>query len=345
MTDFKWAISLHRFMLKSIGLWPPDSRNVHEIVRSKFRLLCNVITLLFITTIPTLVSLLRIWGDMTLKVENLECSLPMLMALFKISIIWYNQKVSITLVLPCFGLMVRHVTNLTDCGRPLLIQSYYLHDVSKSPQFELTYLAQGIVLFTGCLSYSAVDHFLGLLIFHVCGQLENLHLRLRHMEKYPNFNAVLKYNVQDHIRLIRSVEIIDNTFDLMLLGLMICFCIEFCLQGFLIVNIVKKEGQLPFMQLGWIVAMILYILLHMGLYCGVGEVLVTQSEKIHRAAYEYSWHTIEPKAAKNLLLIMLRSNKPLYITAGKTFPMTMATLCNLLKTSAGYVSVLLANQN
>ncbi|XP_014487708.1 PREDICTED: uncharacterized protein LOC106751341 [Dinoponera quadriceps] len=66
----------------------------------------------------------------------------------------------------------------------------------------------------------------------------------------------------------------------------------------------------------------------MCLYCAVGEILVTQSEKIHRFTYEYAWYTIEPKAAKNLLLIMFRSSKPLHITAGKTFPMTMATLCN-----------------
>ncbi|XP_014485909.1 PREDICTED: odorant receptor 49b-like [Dinoponera quadriceps] len=83
----------------------------------------------------------------------------------------------------------------------------------------------------------------------------------------------------------------------------------------------------------------------MCLYCVVGEILVAQSENIHRATYEYAWYTIDPKGAKNLLLIMLRSNKPLYITAGKTFPITMATLCNLLKTSAGYISVLLANQD
>ncbi|XP_014474005.1 PREDICTED: odorant receptor 43a-like [Dinoponera quadriceps] len=83
----------------------------------------------------------------------------------------------------------------------------------------------------------------------------------------------------------------------------------------------------------------------MCLYCAAGKILVTQSERIHRATYEYAWYNIEPRAAKKLMLIMLCSKKSLHITAGKTFPMTMATLCNLMKTSAGYVSVLLANQN
>ncbi|XP_025161004.1 odorant receptor Or2-like [Harpegnathos saltator] len=247
--------------------------------------------------------------------------------------------------LPFFGLTIRHVTNLTDPGKPLAIQTYYLHDVSESPQFELTVLAQGISMFLTSISYYAVDHFLGLLVLHVCGQMNNLHLRLTHMGQYTNFNAILKYNVQDHIRLIRSIEIIDDSFDLLLLILVLYFGITFCLQGFLIVNVFNDDGQVSFMQLLWFVAVTICVLLHMGLYCAVGETLVTQGKKIHRATYEYTWYTINPKAARNLILIMLRASKPLYITAGKTFPMTMATFCNLLKTSAGYISVLLANQD
>ncbi|EFN70215.1 hypothetical protein EAG_14018, partial [Camponotus floridanus] len=52
-------------------------------------------------------------------------------------------------------------------------------------------------------------------------------------------------------------------------------------------------------------------------------------EKIHRATYEYVWYNLEPKTARNLMLIMLRTKKPLYITAGKIFPMTLATFCNV----------------
>ncbi|XP_032681314.1 odorant receptor Or2-like [Odontomachus brunneus] len=389
--DLKWAIGLNRLMLKIVGLWPPDIRDEREIVRSKLRLLGNCIALFFVLTIPVLVSLVRVWGDMILMIDNLQHSLPLLITIFKVSILWYKQEVLvplidmiakdwikakmkeernvmlsraritrtiamcgmftillaviITSVFPCFGLMIRHVTNLTDPGKPLPIQSYYLHDVSKSPQYELTFIAQGIATFTSGLSYTAIDNFLGLLVLHVCGQLENLQSRLTHMKICANFDAALKYNIQDHIRLIRSIQIIDDTFNLMLLGIVLYFGILFCLQGFLIVNVINQKGQLSFAQLSWFVAAIICGLLHMCLYCAVGECLVTQSESIHRATYKCAWYTIESKTARNLTLIMLRANKPLYITAGKTFPMTMATFCNLLKTSAGYISVLLANQN
>lgn len=109
----------------------------------------------------------------------------------------------ITFLFLCLGWTTRYVTNLTDPKKPLLIQSYYLHDVSTSPQHELTIIAQTIMLFTLGLSYSAVDNLLELLVIHICGQLTNLHSRLTHIGKYINFYAALKYNVQDHIRLIR----------------------------------------------------------------------------------------------------------------------------------------------
>ncbi|XP_032681356.1 uncharacterized protein LOC116848902 [Odontomachus brunneus] len=109
----------------------------------------------------------------------------------------------VILGLPWLEITKRLVTNLTESGKHLPISLYYLHDVTKSPQFELTLLAQTIALSIGGISYTAIDNLFALLVFHVCGQLENLHLRFSHMKKYSNYDEILKYNVRDHIRLIR----------------------------------------------------------------------------------------------------------------------------------------------
>ncbi|XP_014480776.1 PREDICTED: odorant receptor 63a-like [Dinoponera quadriceps] len=86
-------------------------------------------------------------------------------------------------------------------------------------------------------------------------------------------------------------------------------------------------------------------LIHMCVYCAVGELLVVRYEEIYNAVYECEWHTLKSQEAKNLILLMVRTNKPLYITAGKILPMTISTFCSILKTSGGYISVLLANRN
>ncbi|XP_011687039.1 PREDICTED: odorant receptor 43a-like [Wasmannia auropunctata] len=391
--DLEWAIGLNRRMLKIIGLWPEESKDQREEILSKLRLLLNVIMLIFVLTIPALMALIKVWGDMVLVIDNLKYTLPLLITVLKVFIMWYKKRVLspmidmmvkdwlrakmeeerivmlkqaritrflsicgavmiflillITFCSLCFGRQFRHLTNLTDpIGKPgMPIQTYYLHDISSSPNFELTYLMQVIGVTASGFSYTAVDNFLGLLILHICGQMENLHLRLVNLEKDMNFKTILKYNVKDHIRLIRSIEIIDNTFNLMLLGFLFCFGILFCCHGFLIINVVNQGGHLSIVELVWYICESGTVLMHTCLYCVVGELLVTQSEKIHRAAYEYVWYTLEPKIARNLTLIMVRTKKPPNITAGKIFPMTMSMFCNLLKTSAGYISVLLANQN
>ncbi|XP_039312120.1 odorant receptor 43a isoform X3 [Solenopsis invicta] len=374
--DLEWAIGLNRRMLKIVGLWPEESKNHREELLSKLRFLVNVMTLIFILIIPALVSLIRVWGDMILMIDNLQFTLPLLITALKVFIMWYKKGalsplinmivkdwmrikieeernimlkqariirllamcgvlmiISTILISICcflFGWTLRHVTNLTDpMGKPLSIQSYYLHDVSSSPNYELTYAIQVIGQSVSGLTYTAVDNFLGLLVLHICGQMENLHLRLLNLGKDSKFKAVLKYNIIDHIRLIRSIEIIDDTFNLMLLGLLFLFGILFCLHGFLIINVVNRGGHLPIGQLSFYVAATLCVLMHMCLYCAVGEFLVTQSERIHWATYEYMWYTLNPKVARNLILIMLRSKKSLNITAGKIFPMTMAMFCNI----------------
>lgn len=55
----------------------------------------------------------------------------------------------------------------------------------------------------------------------------------------------------------------------------------------------------------------------------------SQCDRIHYAVYNYKWYTLDPRNARGLILLMIRSSKPIYLTAGKVFPMTMATFCNV----------------
>ncbi|KAL6266489.1 hypothetical protein P5V15_003338 [Pogonomyrmex californicus] len=248
-------------------------------------------------------------------------------------------------ILPCFGITMRYITNVTDPGKPLPLQTYYFYDTDVSPYFELTFIAQGITLMVSAMGYTAIDSLFGLLIFHVCGQLENLKSRLTYPEKNSNFNYVLADVITNHIRLIRCVKIIEGTFTFMLLGLFLYFGTLFSLYGFLLVTIITDGRHLSFVRLSFLVTVVVNIFAHMCLYCVVGECLIIQCEGIYQAACEYCWYELKPKQAKNLILLMIHSNKPLYITVGKIFPLTMNTFCNLLKTSGGYISVLLARRD
>lgn len=107
------------------------------------------------------------------------------------------------IILPSFGMSMRLTPNITDPGRPMPLQTYYIYDITKRPQYKLTFISQAVYILLAIMSYTGIDNFLGLLIFHVCGQLDILEDRLTHLDKYFNSQAMLKSCVMKHIRLLR----------------------------------------------------------------------------------------------------------------------------------------------
>ncbi|XP_071626208.1 odorant receptor 13a-like [Temnothorax longispinosus] len=248
------------------------------------------------------------------------------------------------IIFPCFGIKIRHITNLTDRNKPLPLQTYYFYDTDKSPQFELTFLVQAITISLAAIIYTSVDAFLGLVIFHICGQLENFRHRLVNLVLCKNFNRALNNSIMYHLRLIRFADNIENTFSLMLFGLVLYFCVVFCLCGFLFLNVITDRviNDASVLQACYMAVAVANLLTYTFLYCGAGELVTGQCEAVYRAICDLEWYKLESRKARNLILLMVRANEPFCITAGKIFPLTMATFCSLLKTSAGYISFLLA---
>ncbi|KAL6442582.1 hypothetical protein ACFW04_002615 [Cataglyphis niger] len=251
---------------------------------------------------------------------------------------------SLLVFLPCFGISLRYMTNITDPEKILPLQTYYLYDKDRTPYYEITFIVQALLMILAAISYTGVDNLFGLLVFHLCGQMENLKERLINMRQHKIFSDGFTFIVEDHIRLIKYYDIVENTFTLLLLGLLLYFGILFCFYGFLIVAILTKGMELSIIRLIYLISAVLNVCGHMCLHCVVGEILVAQCEKVYYAAYDYKWYTLEPEKARNMIPIMIRANKTLHMTAGKIFPMTLSMFCNLIKTSGGYVSILLARQ-
>lgn len=109
----------------------------------------------------------------------------------------------LVVIFPSFGVSLRYLTNITDPDRLMPLQSYYLYNVNDSPFYEIIFVLQGFSLMVAATIYTGTDTFMGFLIFHVCGQLENLRARILDLE----FNCLkdsLSSNIREHIRLIRS---------------------------------------------------------------------------------------------------------------------------------------------
>lgn len=109
----------------------------------------------------------------------------------------------ILIIPPIFGYSMRYQTNITDPGKPLLLQSYFLREKLETPYFEIAFIGQALSISFAAISYTGIDNFLGLVVFHICAQLDILKYRLLNLHNFRDFNAGLSYNVRDHLRLIR----------------------------------------------------------------------------------------------------------------------------------------------
>ncbi|KAL6442498.1 hypothetical protein ACFW04_002600 [Cataglyphis niger] len=249
--DFMWAVELHRISLKLIGLWPGTDKAVKDSFFSNLRISVIFIIITFLTVIPLICSLVHIWGDMILMIDNLQITLPLMLVSLKLIIMrWKRTAVSfivrmiakdwidielrvdreryvmikraraarfvmicgyvlmifgfiVLIVLPSFGLHFRYLTNFTNHGKLLPLQAYYFYDTDKSPHFELTLVVQAVTILLAATTYTSVDSFFALTIFHIWGQLENFRHRLVGLASRKDFDNTLRDNVQTHIRLIR----------------------------------------------------------------------------------------------------------------------------------------------
>ncbi|KAL0098903.1 hypothetical protein PUN28_020812 [Cardiocondyla obscurior] len=135
-------------------------------------------------------------------------------------------------------------------------------------------------------------------------------------------------------------------YNIILLFLFVYFAIHFAFYGFRIITLFDEEtNKISLSYLLYFTSTGINIFAHMCLYCALGEILVAQCNGIYYAAYKNQWYSMDPKLTRNLLFIMMRGSKPVYLTAGKIFPVTMTTFCGLIKTSVGYISVLHTTRN
>nr|XP_031840314.1 odorant receptor 22c-like [Nomia melanderi] len=78
------------------------------------------------------------------------------------------------------------------------------------------------------------------------------------------------------------------------------------------------------------------------IYCFAGEYLNVKSQMIIDAAYQMAWYNLQPTLSRQMILLILRSQKGLPLTFGKFSPLSLESFAKIMKASASYMSVLLA---
>ncbi|XP_063978359.1 odorant receptor 47a-like isoform X2 [Diachasmimorpha longicaudata] len=221
-------------------------------------------------------------------------------------------------------------------------------DTSSLPVFIPIWIGQFFCSYISMAGYSSPVGFLGMFVFHQCGQLKLLRLRLEGIvdkettENRREFWKKLGKIVERHEQLNeRTLEIEENFNQIFLAAAVDCIFIT-CTQTFAVITLLQTEGTFPVFQMLFLFICATYDLGHFFVYCLAGDILMTESSNFGVSLYNSQWYELAPNEVKAVLIFTSRCTRPQKITGGKFIDLSLPLFAKIVKTAASYLSVLLA---
>ncbi|XP_058807257.1 odorant receptor 43a-like [Phymastichus coffea] len=257
-----------------------------------------------------------------------------------VTIMWFT--------FPLFNFSIRTLNNITDPDpmRQLIFQSYYPYNVFKSPMYELTYLQQFCAGSLVPFLFFVAENLFTTFVLHACGQCQIVESRFQRLANISPtshyFNDRLRQIVNGHVRLIRFVDNIEILFNYSILTQTIALTAVIGCFGFTLLKTV--EDKLDPWQIFTRSVSPLLLLMYALIDCGAGEFLAIKSFRLLKASYQTNLQSLPNSCARDIIILMIRSQKPLQLTAGNFYDLTLNNFLQLVKNIGGYVSMLLSVQ-
>ncbi|XP_035737302.1 odorant receptor 4-like isoform X4 [Vespa mandarinia] len=256
------------------------------------------------------------------------------------------------LLLPLIKGKVVTAENVTI--RPLPSSGYYFHliDDQVSPFYEIIFFlqcAEGCVtIYTNIVICTLAVIF----VVHACSQLEIFIDLLeavvtctKSTEKIieeEDVNAKLTIAVKHHIRVRNFLQMVESTMNpLYFMDIFGCSITQ-CFLGYCLTidwDRQNVKNVLPYM------ISIVSLTVQIFVFCYVGQQLMLQDEKVALKTCVLEWHRIPYKKAKNIIPIIILSNRRMKITAGTIIELSLQTFGQLFTSGGTYAATNLLDRN
>uniref|UniRef100_A0AAG5D6H9 Odorant receptor n=1 Tax=Anopheles atroparvus TaxID=41427 RepID=A0AAG5D6H9_ANOAO len=179
-----------------------------------------------------------------------------------------------------------------------------------SPQYEIFYITQLVLTVPGCCMYIPYTSFFTSSTLFGLVQIKTLQHQLRTF-RLQDLEAVTLFSIQ-----------------FLSFGLMLCALL-------FLLNIVTVMAQIVIVG-----AYIFMILTQIFAFYWHSNEVREESMAIAEAAYSGPWLEVHNSIKKKLLLIIIRAQRPLEVTVGNVYPMTLEMFQSLLNASYSYFTLL-----
>ncbi|XP_066583244.1 odorant receptor 4-like [Prorops nasuta] len=288
------------------------------------------------------------WENVKEKEEDAETMLKYANISGKISIGCYvfTQIAGFTLTVKQLHMIINSELNGLD--RNFIFPSLFPGIFKVTPYYQLVCLGQLIATYCLTICYSGFDCLVYLLVFHICAQFEILHRALKQaintskkLRNPDGFRLAVGIIVRKHEYLNWFAKSMEDSFNICFLVQILFSTFLMCFQCFSIYKAVSKSVDLSMNELLFVTNCMLGNMLFIFIYCYMGELLIVASDGVRSAILESNWYELMPNNMKMLMFIFFRARKPLKLTAGKFSVLSVETYSSVLKTAAGYMSVMM----
>ncbi|XP_020289077.1 odorant receptor 22c-like [Pseudomyrmex gracilis] len=240
------------------------------------------------------------------------------------------------------GTFFRHTNNNQTETRELLLKMEVPFTMDNIPVYVAILVTQFIHQTIAASMTGMFNCVLITLVLHVCGQIDLVRRKLSEITKKDierqMTESIVKTLIVRHQRIIIFTKNIEALFSTIALTQFISNTLIICCLGFqIVISIDAPDGTTMLVK-----SLVFYIAINTEafIFCFAGEHLSKKSKMIGDAAYESLWYDLTPTQNRDLLFIIVRSQKHLTLTIGRVMDLSLKQFTSIVKASASYVSVL-----
>ncbi|XP_039314402.1 odorant receptor 49b isoform X2 [Solenopsis invicta] len=176
------------------------------------------------------------------------------------------------------------------------------------------------------------------IVLHVCGQMELLKMEfVKHDTTKKDVNKNFIVLASRHCYLMEHAELLANVISFVLLVQVLISCLIISFIGFQLILALKAHDAVMIIKT---ITVLSTLLLQLFYYSFASDYLKCQMEDIADSIYSSNWYCLPTTLMWNVLFVIMRSQQPVQLLAGKFLIVNIKTFMNILKSSLSYLSVL-----
>ncbi|XP_032669845.1 odorant receptor 13a-like [Odontomachus brunneus] len=253
----------------------------------------------------------------------------------------FNTFVAVLYYVSDYTLAVMHFAkDDNDTSRPFPMKILFPFEAEQSPIYELLVVVLFLHAMLNVYTLTTLNALIITLVLHASGQIDIICQEFQTTSEKASYHGSsegIGMLIEKHNRIITFSENLDELFSFMALMQIFWNTLVICSLGLLIITSVHNEASV-----GLVRTIFAYgaIMMEIFIFCFAGEYLSLKSRSLADAAYDSLWYNMSSSQGKNILFVIMRSQKQLTITAGGITNLSLEAFTNIMKASASYVSVL-----